>query len=75
MKYHSRVTATEKGLIIRNDGEVFRIHMTMDEMISLATALLNYGVVEMRNERTKEALMSGAGAGDVYVPEEEEKAD
>lgn len=71
----SKVTATGRGLIVNIDGEAHRLPLSKDEMFSLATSLLNYAVVEMRNHSTHEALMSGAGAGSFYVQEEEESAD
>jgi hypothetical protein len=72
--FHSKVTVCEGGLIVSTgDGQVYRIDLTLQDRISLASQLLSHGVVEMRNEAATRALMSGLAAGDAYAGEEEEE--
>ena len=71
--FRSKITVCEGGLIVSTgDGQVYRIDLTLQDRISLASQLLSHGVVEMRNEATARALMSGLAAGDAYAGEEEE---
>lgn len=71
--FHSKVTVCEGGLIVvTGDGQTYRIDLTLEDRISLASQLLSNGVVEMRNAAAAKQLMSGIAAGDAYAWDEEE---
>ena len=73
--FHSKVTVVEGGLIVvTGDGQTYRIDLTLEDRISLASQLLSNGVVEMRNAAAARALASGLASGDVYY-EAKEKED
>lgn len=71
----SRISVCKGGLIVTtSDGQTFEIQLSLEDRISLASQLLSHGIVELRTERAREALMSGLAAGDAYAGEEEEEA-
>lgn len=53
----SSVSVTERGLIISIGDEAHRVILTGDEKLSLAAQLINHGIIEMRNERAKDAVV------------------
>ena len=72
--FHSRVTVCEGGLIVvTGDGQTYRIDLTLEDRISVASQLLSNGVVEMRNAAAARALASGLASGDVYYEAKEEE--
>ena len=72
--FHSKVTVVEGGLIVSTgDGQVYRIDLSLEDRISLASQLLSHGVVEMRNKAAAQALASGLASGDVYYEAKEEE--
>ena len=72
--FHSKVTVCEGGLIVvTGDGQTYRIDLSLEDRISLASQLLSNGFVEMRNAATARALASGLASGDVYYEAKEEE--